>query len=220
MRKYIPFLLAVFQFHVAGAQVRLPRLIRDSMVLQRDQSLPIWGWASPGERVTITHLGKKYTGKADVSGNWKIMLPPTPAGGPFNITITGKNTIVLKDVLFGDVWFCSGQSNMVHQLNIHDVSYAEVIKKANYPEIRQFLVPTATSINTTRNDLNGGNWTSAVGEAIRPFSAVAFFFARQLYEKYHVPIGIINASVGGTPIEAWMSMEEASSYPELNSRLQ
>lgn len=220
MHKIITVIIAIFQIYVGAAQVRLPRLVRDSMVLQRDQPLPIWGWASPGERVTITHQGKKYTGKTDASGSWKVMLPPMPAGGPYNMTIAGKNTIVLKDVLFGDVWFCSGQSNMVHQLNIHDVSYAEVIKKANYPEIRQFLVPTATSINTTRNDLNGGSWTAAVGEAIRPFSAVAFFFAKQLFEKYHVPIGIINASVGGTPIEAWMSMEEASLYPELNSRLQ
>lgn len=220
MYKYISVLLAIFQFNATIAQVRLPRLVRDSMVLQRDQPLPIWGWASPGEQVTITHKGKKYKGKTDASGSWKIMLPPMPPGGPYNMIIAGKNTIVLKDVLFGDVWFCSGQSNMVHQLNIHDVSYADVIKKANYPEIRQFLVPTATSITTTRNDLNGGNWTSAVGEAIRPFSAVAFFFAKQLFDKYHVPIGIINASVGGTPIEAWMSMEEASLYPELNSRLQ
>ncbi len=220
MRKYIPFLLAVFQFHVVGAQVRLPRLVRDSMVLQRDQSLPIWGWASPGERVTITHLGKKYTGKAEVSGNWKIILPPTQAGGPYNMTIAGKNTITLRDVLFGDVWFCSGQSNMVHQLNIHDVTYAKVIETANYQEIRQFLVPTGTSLTSARTDQNGGSWTAAVGEAIRPFSAVAFFFARHLYEKYHVPIGIINASVGGTPIEAWMSMEEAAIYPDLNNKLQ
>lgn len=220
MRKYITVLIAIFQFHIGTAQVRLPRLVRDSMVLQRDQALPIWGWASPGERVTITHKGKKYTGTTNASGSWKIILPPMPAGGPYNMIIAGKNTIVLKDVLFGDVWFCSGQSNMVHQLNIHDVSYAEVIEKADYPHIRQFLVPTATSLTTPRNDLSGGNWTSAVGEAIRPFSAVAFFFARQLFEKYHVPIGIINSSVGGTPIEAWMSMEEAAIYPDLNSRMQ
>ncbi len=174
MHKFITVIIAIFQIYVGAAQVRLPRLVRDSMVLQRDQPLPIWGWASPGERVTITHKGKKYTGTTNASGSWKIMLPPMPAGGPYNMIITGKNTIVLKDVLFGDVWFCSGQSNMVHQLNIHDVSYAEVIEKADYPHIRQFLVPTATSLTTPRNDLSGGNWTSAVGEAIRPFSAVAF----------------------------------------------
>lgn len=220
MHKFITVLIAIFQIYISTAQVRLPRLVRDSMVLQRDQPLPIWGWASPGERVTIIHQGKKYSGKTDISGSWKILLPPMPAGGPYNMTIAGKNTIVLKDVLFGDVWFCSGQSNMVHQLNIHDVSYAEVIKKANYPEIRQFLVPTGTSLTSARTDLNGGNWTPAVGEAIRPFSAVAFFFARQLFEKYHVPIGIINSSVGGTPIEAWMSMEEAAIYPDLDSRMQ
>jgi sialate O-acetylesterase len=219
MHKYIAVLLVVFQCHFAAAQVRLPRLVRDSMVLQRDQSLPLWGWASPGEKITITHLGKKYAGRADALGAWTIVLPPTPAGGPYTLLFSGKNTITLKQVLFGDVWFFSGQSNMVHQLNIHDVAYAKDIAEANYPAIRQFLVPTATSLLQAQADLQSGSWSAAVGEAVRPFSAVAFFFAKKLYEKYHIPIGIINASVGGTPIEAWMSMHAAAAYPKLDSIL-
>jgi sialate O-acetylesterase len=219
MHKYIAVLLVVFQCHFAAAQVRLPRLVRDSMVLQRDQSLPLWGWASPGEKITITHLGKKYAGRADALGAWTIVLPPTPAGGPYTLLFSGKNTITLKQVFFGDVWFFSGQSNMVHQLNIHDVAYAKDIAEANYPAIRQFLVPTATSLLQAQADLQSGSWSAAVGEAVRPFSAVAFFFAKKLYEKYHIPIGIINASVGGTPIEAWMSIQAAATYPKLDSIL-
>ncbi|HRG93454.1 MAG TPA: sialate O-acetylesterase, partial [Chitinophagaceae bacterium] len=127
---------------------------------------------------------------------------------------------ILKDILIGDVWFCSGQSNMVHQLNIHDVTYANEIATANYPAIRQFWIPTMTNLQEAQQDFPAGNWKAAVGEDIRPFSAVAYFFAKKLYEKYHVPIGIINASVGGTPIEAWTSEEGLKEMQSMTSVIQ
>lgn len=200
--------------------IRLPRIIRDSMILQRDQPLPLWGWASPGEKITLQHRGKTYRSTADASGKWSIRLAPTPAGGPFTLIFKGQNTITLKEVLFGDVWFCSGQSNMVHQLNIHDVTYAADIRSANHPEIRQFLVPTAANLQAPQEDLKQGHWMPAVGEQVRPFSAVAYFFAKQLYDAYHIPIGIINASVGGTPVEAWMSSTAADHFPALAKIIQ
>ncbi|MDZ7604998.1 MAG: sialate O-acetylesterase [Cyclobacteriaceae bacterium] len=113
------------------------------------------------------------------------------------------------------MWFCSGQSNMVHQMNIHDVTYADDISSADYPEIRQFLIPNSTNLQGPKEDLPSGSWNSAVAENVRPFSAVAFFFARKLYEKYHIPIGLINASVGGTPIEAWTSEEGFKEFPAI-----
>lgn len=134
--------------------------------------------------------------------------------------IKGKNTISLKEILVGDVWFCSGQSNMVHQLNIHDVTYAKDIAKANNPEIRQFWIPTLTNLHGPQKNLPAGSWKSAVGEDVRPFSAVAYFFAKKLYDKYHVPIGIINASVGGTPAEAWTSEEGLKDFSSLISTIQ
>lgn len=191
----------------AAAQVQLPRLVRDSMVLQRDTRISIWGWSSPAEKVQVKFLGQTYKTKADTKGNWSVELAPQPAGGPYTMEITGKNKFILKDILLGDVWFCSGQSNMVHQLNIHDITYAHEIATANYPQIRQFWIPTLTNLQGPQADLPAGNWKAAVGEDVRPFSAVAYFFAKKLYEKYRVPIGIINASVGGTPIEAWTSEE-------------
>jgi sialate O-acetylesterase len=200
-------ILALLVFFTSEAQIRLPRLIRDSMILQRDSKVKIWGWASPNEKVTVSFNKKTYRSKADTQGNWYLFLPPVKAGGPYQLEISGKNKITLKDILFGDVWFCSGQSNMVHQLNIHDVTYADEIANANYPEIRQFWIPTLTNLQGPQPDLPAGNWKAAVGEDVRPFSAVAYFFAKQIHEKYKTPVGIINASVGGTPIEAWTSEE-------------
>ncbi|MBC7888208.1 MAG: sialate O-acetylesterase [Ferruginibacter sp.] len=199
------------------AQIKLPAIIRDSMILQRDTKVNIWGWASPGEKITVTLANKKITTTADAGGHWKTSLAPMKAGGPHKIQLSGKNKITLNNVLFGDVWFCSGQSNMVHQLNIHDVIYAKEIATANYPDIRQFWVANSSNMQAPQNDFAGGNWQPAVGEKLRPFSAVAYFFAKKIYDEYHVPIGIINASVGGTPAEAWISEEGLKDFTNLIS---
>ncbi|SEW39098.1 sialate O-acetylesterase [Chitinophaga sp. YR573] len=208
----IPFLFSLFN---GLAQVKLPRLIRDSMILQRDEKIKLWGWASVNERVQVRFNGKVYKTKADADGNWMVHLPPTKAGGPYSMDIIAGNKITLHEILFGDVWFCSGQSNMVHQMNIHDVTYERDIAEANYPQIRQFWIPTLTSFSGPQTDLPSGYWKSAVGEEVRPFSAVAYFFAKKIYEKYKVPVGIINASVGGTPIEAWISEDGLKDFPAL-----
>ena len=206
LKKIIIILLLVTAYS-ASAQVKLPQIIRDSMILQRDEKIKVWGWASASEKVNILFKGKTYKTKADNKGKWMISLPPTPAGGPYNIDITASNKITIKDILFGDVWFFSGQSNMVHQLNIHDVTYAKDIAEANFPQIRQFWIPTLTSLQGPLINLPTGHWKPAVGEDVRPFSAVAYFFAKKIHEKYRIPVGIINASVGGAPIEAWISEE-------------
>jgi sialate O-acetylesterase len=190
------------------------------MILQRDEKVNLWGWASANEKVLVKFNGKYYKSKADNAGNWKVQIPATKAGGSYTIDITASNKISLKNILFGDVWFCSGQSNMVHQLNIHDVRYAAEISNANFPEIRQFLIPTLTSLDGPKDNLPTGFWKSAVGEDVRPFSAVAYFFAKKLFERYHVPIGIINASVGGTPIEAWTSEAGLKEFPAILSTIQ
>jgi sialate O-acetylesterase len=207
-------------FSLVQAQIKLPAIIRDSMILQRDAKVSIWGWSSPHEKIVITFNNQRSATTADEKGNWKTQLPPTKAGGPYTLVIKGKNTLTLRDVLFGDVWFCSGQSNMVHQLNIHDVRYAKDIAEANFPEIRQFWIPTVTHLQKPEKDLPTGYWQAAVGEKVRPFSAVAYFFARKLYQDLHIPIGIINASVGGTPIEAWISEEGLKDFASINAVIQ
>lgn len=214
------FLTGLFYCSNISAQIKLPRFIRDSMILQRNADVHIWGWASVNEKVTVRFNNKSYKTKANTEGKWFVTLPPSKAGGPYTITISATNNIRLKDILFGDVWFCSGQSNMVHQLNIHDVTYAKEIAEANFPSIRQFWIPTLTSLQGPQNNLPAGYWKSAVGEDVRPFSAVAYFFAKKLFEIYHIPIGIINASVGGTPVEAWISEEGLKDFSSLSAIIQ
>jgi sialate O-acetylesterase len=209
------FALAFLNMQNANAQIRLPRLVRDSMVLQRDAKINIWGWAMPKEKVTVKFSSKTYKATTGADGKWIIQLAPAKAGGPYTMEIAGTNKITLKDILIGDVWICSGQSNMVHQMNIHDVLYAKEIAEANNPQIRHFWIPTLTSIQGPQEDLPTGFWKSAVGDDVRPFSAVAYFFAKKIYEKYHVPIGLINSSVGGTPIEAWTSEEGVKDFTNL-----
>ena len=215
MARHVLSALLCFFAGWASGQVRLPRLIGDGMVLQRDLPIPVWGWAAKGEKVSIAFNGKTYRTSAGKDGKWMLRLPAMKAGGPHTMEIGGKNRIVLHDILIGDVWLCSGQSNMVHQMKLHSVRYPEEITGAHYPEIRQFWVPTLTDLQGPRDDLPAGSWKSANPEDVPEFSAVAYFFAKDLFGKYHVPIGIIDASVGGTPIEAWTSEGGLKGFPSL-----
>ncbi|HKB44219.1 MAG TPA: sialate O-acetylesterase, partial [Chitinophagaceae bacterium] len=190
------------------------------MILQRDTKVKIWGWAAKDEKVSIKFNAKSYKTKTGADGKWSVLLFPMKAGGPYTMNISGSNKITLKDILIGDVWFCSGQSNMVHQMELHNVRYADDIAQANYPEIRHFWIPTMTDLQGPHDDLPTGYWKSANPTDVRQFSAVAYFFARMIYEKYHVPIGLINASVGGPPIEAWTSEEGLKEFPALQTIIQ
>ncbi|TKB95726.1 sialate O-acetylesterase [Pedobacter cryophilus] len=212
----ITFFSLVYLFP-SYAQIKLPALVSDSMVLQRDIPLNIWGWASPNEKVKVKFQGKSYNSIANVKGKWQVKLPALKAGGPFEMYFKGKNEIVLKGILIGDVWLCSGQSNMVHQMGIHNVTYEKDIAEANFPEIRQFWVPTATNMNGPEMDVKKSGWKPANPKNVENFSAVAYFFARDIHQKHGVPIGIINSSVGGTPIEAWTSEEGFKDFPAIQA---
>jgi sialate O-acetylesterase len=221
MRMKVCAIVSLLLFYMVSlAEVKLPRLIRDSMVLQRDAKIKIWGWASPGEKVKIDFNNMKSSTTTDATGKWLLWLPAMKAGGPYVMKIDAGNHLVLREILIGDVWLCSGQSNMVHQMELHSVRYAGDIASANYPEIRHFLVPAVTNLNAPQDDLPGGSWKDANPANVREFSAVAYFFARKVYEKYHVPIGLINASWGGTPIEAWTSEEGFKTFPDLLATVQ
>lgn len=212
----ICLLTSIFCF----SQIRLPRLVRDSMILQRDVPVKIWGWASAKEKVEIKFNNKTYKTIADENGKWQTQLAAKKAGGPYTMQFSGKNKVVLKDILFGDVWICSGQSNMVHQMALHSVRYADEIAQCNYHEIRHFWIPTMTDLQSPHDDLPTGYWKAANPKDILDFSAVAYFFAKDIYEKYHVPIGLINASVGGTPIEAWISEEDFKEFSSIQNIIQ
>jgi sialate O-acetylesterase len=190
------------------------------MVMQRDTRLKLWGWASKGESVKITFNGKSTRTKTGADGKWTAWLGPMKAGGPYTMQISASNKIVLKNILVGDVWLCAGQSNMVHYLELHKERYANEIAQANHSEIRQFLVPGGTDLQKPLDDFSRGNWKTATSGNISKFSVVAYFFAKNLYDQYHVPIGLINASVGGTPIEAWTSEAGLKEFPELTSTIE
>lgn len=202
------------------AQVKLPQLVSDSMVLQRDVKLKVWGWASKGEKINIAFNGKKFKATTGSDGKWSLTLPPTKAGGPHTMEITASNRITIKNILVGDVWLCAGQSNMVHYFDLWREKYAQEIAEADYPEIRQFLIPTLTSLHGPEENLPSGSWKAATAANIGRFSVVAYFFAKELYNKYRVPVGLINASVGGTPIEAWTSEEGLKEFPDLLATVQ
>lgn len=210
-------IILLFFGHFAAAQVRLPVIFRDSMILQRDAKINVWGWASAGEKISLTFKGRTYRSKADENGKWKTQLDASKAGGPFTLSITAKNKITLSEILIGDVWLCSGQSNMEHRMGIHEVLYAEEIANVNNPAIRQFKIPNKAGYSGPLDDLPGGSWKSANPTDIGQFSAVAYFFAKQIYEKYKVPIGIINASWGGSAVEAWMSEDALGSFEDLKN---
>jgi len=194
--------------------LRLPRLISDGMVLQRDKKIKIWGWALPDETVTVNFMGKSYSTAADAEGKWEVMLPELPAGGPYSMEITvSQQRIIIKNVLIGDVWICSGQSNMVIPMErVKDV-YEDEIANCDNPFIRQFTVPDRYDFKGPREDLDGGSWEPLNADTVLRFSAVGYFFAKALFAKYGVPIGLIKACVGGTPIEAWMSEDAVRQFP-------
>jgi len=189
------------------------------MVLQRNARLHIWGWADPGEKISIRFQNKDYHALTAGDGTWKLILPPMKTGGPYTMEINGNNRLVINDILIGDVWFCSGQSNMVLPMERVKEKYPEEIAAANYPQIRNFFVKTESDITREHTDLLPGHWVKANPENILGFGATSWFFAKKLYQKYHVPIGIINSSVGGTPIEAWTSREGLKDIKPYNDRI-
>ena len=193
----------------ASATVKLPRLISNGMVLQRDVPLRIWGWADPGEKIKVVFLGKIHQTKADKLGNWQVELPAIAAGGPFAMKV---NEIEIKDILMGDVWLCSGQSNM--ELMVYRVLdlYQNEIEQTNNTNIRYFKPTIRTDSQTPQNDFKEGTWLPATQENIMNFSSLSYFFGEQLYQKYKVPIGLINNAIGGSAIESWLSEDYMKSY--------
>lgn len=204
-------IIAIFSACLFDAKVRLPALVSDGMILQRNQKLKIWGYADAGEKVNISFLNKTYSATADNSGNWNIMLPELKAGGPFVMTI---NDITLKDILIGDVWVASGQSNMELPMRRLKPLYGEEMKTVNNQNIRFFTVPQKYNFKAAQNDLDGGKWESTNPQTIQNFSGVAYFFAKNLYERNKVPVGIIHTSLGGSPVQAWMDGNSLKKYPE------
>jgi len=200
----------------AQADVRLPALIGDHMVLQRDQPVRIYGWAGAGESVTVRFAGRTVSTVADGSGRWEAWLRPMNAGGPYDLVVAGRNTVTVRDVLVGEVWVASGQSNMAWPVERSRDPEKEAAA-ARYPHIRLFKVALKTS-EEPLEDVEG-SWAPCHPETVKSFSAVAYFFARHLHEKLGVPVGVIQSAWGGTPAQAWTSRATLVSEPTLQSYL-
>ena len=195
-----------------SAKVRLPRLVSDRMVLQRDVELKIWGWASPGEKVTVRFQGKHYNTETDATGSWQVLLPPQKAGGPFLLEV---NERVIRDVLVGDVWLCSGQSNQETPIARLTEMFPE-INVSNNHMIRHYKVPTQNSVGGLKEDIAGNaGWHSAVASDVLNWTSLAYFFAQEAYDRYKVPVGMLVSSLGGSAIESWVSQKNLKMFPEL-----
>ncbi|RPI04113.1 MAG: sialate O-acetylesterase [Ignavibacteriae bacterium] len=210
------FLVALAAF----SQVRLPKLLSDGMVLQRNTDIKIWGWAAPNEQVTVQFLKSTHYTSADSNGEWNVLLTRLAAGGPYTMQIIASNTITISDVMVGDVWLCSGQSNMELPMRRVSPIYQHEIASSENNAIRYFAVPQKYNFCIPQTDLEFGSWKKTNPENVLSFSAVAYFFAQELYETYHVPIGLINASLGGSPAESWISEDALQKFPLLNEELQ
>lgn len=208
------FLLVTF---LSNANVRMPLLFSDGMVLQRNKVIPVWGWADVNEKVEVHFNKQTKTIIADQNGKWMVKLDSEKAGGPFELIISGKNKIVIKDVWVGEVWICSGQSNMEFQMYKTKNSKDE-IEDSNYPMIRHFGVAQDLS-GSPKEDLKAGKWVVCNKETISDFTAVGFFFAKKLYAELKIPIGIINTSWGGTCVETWTSRQAFEKNDEFKAMI-
>jgi sialate O-acetylesterase len=214
LRRQILFLLIALAFAVcADAEVSLPTLLADHMVIQRGLPVHIWGIGAPQEAVTVTFRGETKSRTADDVGRWCIYLSPGEAGGPFQLTVKATNTIVLNDILVGDVWVASGQSNMEFPMTGLVNATAE-IAAAQYPKIRIFRVAHRPS-DFPRSDVDAKIWSACSPESVADSSAVAYYFVRDLHRRLNIPIGLVESFWGGTPAESWTSLHALSADASL-----
>lgn len=199
------------------AEVKPAALFANHMVLQRGQDLPVWGWADAGEKVTVSIAGQTATAAADAQGDWKLVLKPIRSTALLEMTITGTNDIVIKDILMGEVWLCSGQSNMAMRVgSCKDLEQEKAA--ADLPKIRHFQIKNTVCPEPTRN--LGGTWTVCSPATVAGYTATGYFFARSLFQELGVPIGIVHSSWGGTPAEAWTSWEDLAGSDNLKPILE
>ena len=202
----------------AKADVKLPNIFTDSMVLQRNQANAIWGNATPGESIAV-HIGdQQKSTKADSAGNWKVMLEPMQVGDPLELTVKGNNEIRIKDILVGEVWICSGQSNMQWSVNASN-NVALEKASANYPNIRMINFPQVGSQEPIWSH-DDRKWMVCNPQTVGGFSAVGYFFARQLHQTLGVPIGMINNAWGGSACEAWINRKTLAADPQFKPLLE
>jgi sialate O-acetylesterase len=213
--RYVALLAVCAASSTASANVRLPKIFSNHMLLQRGLEAPVWGWADAGEEVSVSFAGQEKSATADENGKWIVRLASLEASSKGRaLVVKGKNTITLNDVLVGDVWICSGQSNMEWATQ-SVINAQEEIAAAKYPEIRLFDVPGHTTAATAQSDVPGGSWQHCTPQSVAGFSAVGYFFGRHFHRETGVPVGLLGTNWGGTRIEPWTPPVGFRSVPEL-----
>jgi sialate O-acetylesterase len=207
----VAVLLSFIMFQTVFAKVKLPALISDRMVLQRDIELKLWGWADRGEKVTICFQGKIYQTQPGADGKWSVILPPQKAGGPFIMEV---NEIIIRDILIGDVWLASGQSNMETPILRLVDRYPE-INVSNNHMIRYYKVPTQESIHEKDEIASGAKWYSAIASDVINWTALAYFYAQEAYRHTGIPVGMLVSSKGGSTIQSWVDQDHLKEFPAL-----
>jgi sialate O-acetylesterase len=209
-------ILFLFIANLANAQLKFAKVFTDHAVLQRQKPIPVWGWATANHDISVSLGTNTLATKTDANGKWMVNFPAMEAGGPYNLTIKdGTSNIALNDILIGDVWLLSGQSNMEWRVRSAK-DFAKEKKDANYPNIRHFFVEHQVTMSPEK-DLKTGDWKVSSEETVGDFSAIGFFFAREINQKTKVPIGLLHSSWGGSQIEGWISKEAMLTSSELNT---
>ncbi|NBA87527.1 hypothetical protein GVN16_17260 [Emticicia sp. CRIBPO] len=212
-------LITLVQLKTA-AQVRLPELVSDGMILQRNTGTRIWGWAAPQEKIRVNFTGNDYEVVADTRSNREIIIKPHQAGGPYGMNISASKHLTIKNILFGDFWICSGQSNMVLPMERVREKYPEVIAQSSNFAISQFFVPVRYDFQHNLKDIPSGKWSAANPENVLYITAAGYFFARDIYEKYKMPVGLINVSSAGSLVEGWLEAATLKRFPEHDAEAQ
>lgn len=215
--KALLLILICFITIIANANVRIAKIFGSNMVLQQRQENPVWGWANKGEEIVITFGGKTIVTRANEHGKWMAKLPSLDYGGPYEMVIKGSNTILFENIMIGEVWFCSGQSNMDFPVK-SAINSKEEIETADFPKIRVFKLSRMVS-QTPAEDLEHGEWKVCTPESISEFSAVGYFFGRNLFQNLNVPIGLIHSAWGGSVAESWTSALTIENDPDFKDKL-
>ena len=195
------------------AEVKLPKIFSSHMVLQRDRDIPVWGWDTPGTDVEVSLGDSTASAKADDKGKWSVKLPPRKAGAPLTLSVKGTTTAKYEDVLMGEVWLCSGQSNMEWTVNSSNYASSE-IAAGNHPKIRHIKVQHNPK-DKPQEDMNSSGWEVCSSKTVGNFTAVGYFFALSLQTELNVPIGLIGSNWGGTRIEPWVTPDGFKAVPAL-----
>ena len=220
IKRFIILFTFLFPAYKCYCSLKVATIFSSHMVIQRNCPIKIWGSGIAGKSVSVKFRGDEYETTVDNKGNWLVLTAPYFAGGPFDMIIqSDSQKVILEDLLVGDVWLCSGQSNMYMKMKSVQKNFPEEFKISKIDEIRYIEVPSQLNFHEEASDIKPSNWNKINSKSIYNVSAAAYFFAKEIQNQLNIPIGLIISAVGGSPVESWMSEESALKYEMVSKRL-